>query len=59
METEDDPDSEGYFRIGHMGHVNAQMVLGVLASIQAGLNALDIPHGSGALDAAAAICAEG
>ena len=41
-----------WFRIGHMGHVNAHMVLGTLSVIEAGLTALDIPHGSGALDAA-------
>ncbi|PVA09294.1 aminotransferase [Pelagivirga sediminicola] len=50
-----DPAWHGFFRIGHMGHVNAHMVLGVLASIEAGLVALDIPHGSGALGAAAAV----
>lgn len=54
----DSPDWHRYFRIGHMGHVNAHMVLGVLASLQAGLVALKIPHGLGALDAAAHICAE-
>jgi len=53
-----DPLATGYFRIGHMGHVNAHMVLGVLASIDAGLKSMDIPHGRGALDAAAEICAE-
>jgi len=36
-----------------MGHVNAQMIMGTLGSIQAGLIALDIPHGPGGLDAAA------
>ena len=41
------------FRIGHMGYVNLHMVMGVLGSIEAGLVALDIPHGSGALEAAA------
>ncbi|MDA9019714.1 aminotransferase class V-fold PLP-dependent enzyme [Flavimaricola sp.] len=46
--------SSGYFRIGHMGHVNAHMVLGVLASIDAGLKSLGVEHGRGALDAAAA-----
>ncbi|WP_424990795.1 pyridoxal-phosphate-dependent aminotransferase family protein [Fluviibacterium sp. S390] len=51
------PEWHRYFRIGHMGHVNAHMVLGVLASLQAGLVALDIPHGTGALDAAARVCA--
>ncbi|QDY69685.1 pyridoxal-phosphate-dependent aminotransferase family protein [Qingshengfaniella alkalisoli] len=47
----------GFFRIAHMGHVNAHMVLGVLGTIEAGFTALDIPHGKGALEAAAAICA--
>jgi alanine-glyoxylate transaminase/serine-glyoxylate transaminase/serine-pyruvate transaminase len=42
-----------FFRIGHMGHVNAHMVLGVLATMEAGLTALDIPHGAGAVEAAA------
>lgn len=45
-------------RIAHMGHANAAMVLGVLGAMQAGMVALDIPHGSGALDAAAAALAE-
>ncbi len=48
-----------WFRIAHMGHVNAHMTLGVLAAIEAGLTALDIPHGAGALDAAARIAAAG
>ncbi len=52
MSTPEDPDSDGFFRIAHMGHVNAHMTLGALASIQAALVALDIPHGQGALDAA-------
>jgi len=52
METEDDPQCTGFFRIGHMGHVNLQMVMGCLGAIDVGLRALDIPHGSGALDAA-------
>ncbi len=42
-----------YFRIGHMGHVNAHMVMGVLGTMEAGLCALDIPHGQGAIEAAA------
>ncbi|KCV81493.1 putative serine--glyoxylate aminotransferase [Actibacterium atlanticum] len=53
-----DPAADGFFRIGHMGHVNAHMILGVLASMQAGLVALGIPHGKGALDAAAAVVAQ-
>jgi len=55
MATEDDPDSDGFFRIAHMGHVNAHMTLGVLGVIKAGLIALEIPHGSGGLAAAAKI----
>jgi alanine-glyoxylate transaminase/serine-glyoxylate transaminase/serine-pyruvate transaminase len=44
------------FRIGHMGHVNAAMVLGVLGTIEAALLEMDAPlGGSGAAAAAAAI----
>ncbi len=53
MATEDDPDATGFFRIGHMGHLNAHGLLGVLGSIEAGLLALDIPHGLGAVGMAA------
>jgi alanine-glyoxylate transaminase/serine-glyoxylate transaminase/serine-pyruvate transaminase len=42
------------FRIAHMGHVNAPMVLGTLAVIETGLVALDIKHGKGGIEAAAA-----
>lgn len=42
-----------FLRIGHMGHVNAHMVMGVLGTMEAGLCALGIPHGSGAIEAAA------
>ena len=59
MATEDDPNSDGFFRIAHMGHVNAHMTLGALSVIEAGLRALDIPHGEGALSAAAAVVGEG
>lgn len=59
METPGDPAAEGFFRIGHMGHVNAHMVLGALDAIEAGLVALDIPHGAGALAAAARVVAAG
>src|SRR6056297_2165657 len=48
----------GFFRMGHMGHVNAHMVLGMLGAVQGGLTALDIPHGTGALQAATAVIAE-
>ena len=50
--------ASGHFRIGHMGHVNAHMVLGVLAVMDAGLKALGIAHGRGAVEAAAGVVAE-
>jgi len=40
------------FRIAHMGHVNAPMVLGTLGVIETGLKALEIPHGKGGTEAA-------
>jgi alanine-glyoxylate transaminase/serine-glyoxylate transaminase/serine-pyruvate transaminase len=40
------------FRVAHMGHVNAPMILGTLSVIEMGLNALDIPHGKGGAQAA-------
>jgi alanine-glyoxylate transaminase/serine-glyoxylate transaminase/serine-pyruvate transaminase len=40
------------FRIAHMGHVNAPMILGTLGVIEMALNALDIPHVSGGAGAA-------
>ncbi|PIE13193.1 MAG: aminotransferase [Rhodobacterales bacterium] len=59
MSDETDPGGQGYFRIGHMGHLNGQMVMAALGSIQAAFIALDIPHGPGALDAAATVLAQG
>lgn len=59
MGTPEDPKSDGVFRIGHMGHVNAHMVLGVLGTMEAGLSALGVPHGKGALAAAAGVLARG
>ncbi|KFI34033.1 septum site-determining protein [Haematobacter missouriensis] len=52
-----DPLWHGFLRVAHMGHVNAHMTLGVLSVMEAGLRALDIPHGPGALDAAAQVIA--
>jgi alanine-glyoxylate transaminase / serine-glyoxylate transaminase / serine-pyruvate transaminase len=46
-----------FLRVAHMGHVNAHMTLGVLATMEAGMCALQVPHGPGALDAAAAVIA--
>jgi alanine-glyoxylate transaminase/serine-glyoxylate transaminase/serine-pyruvate transaminase len=40
------------FRIAHMGHVNAPMVLGTLGVVEMALAALRMPHGSGGSDAA-------
>ena len=50
-----DPRRDDFFRLGHMGHVNGQMIMGLLGSLQAGFVALDVPIGAGALDAAAAV----
>jgi len=52
-----DPAWHGHFRIAHMGHVNAHMVLGALAAMDAGMKALKIAHGPGAVEAAAAAIA--
>ncbi|MGL4281313.1 MAG: pyridoxal-phosphate-dependent aminotransferase family protein [Albidovulum sp.] len=46
-----------FLRVAHMGHVNAHMTLGVLAVMEAGMRALGIPHGPGALEAAAEVVA--
>ncbi|MBU2957062.1 aminotransferase class V-fold PLP-dependent enzyme [Paracoccus sp. 1_MG-2023] len=48
------PEPENALRIAHMGHTGAGTVMGVLGAMQAGLIALGIPHGPGALEAAAA-----
>jgi len=53
-----DPAWHGFFRVGHMGHLNAHMVLGVLGVIEAGMISLGIEHGEGALAAAAKVVAE-
>jgi alanine-glyoxylate transaminase/serine-glyoxylate transaminase/serine-pyruvate transaminase len=42
------------FRIGHMGHVNAPMVMGVLGAVEASLAALGAPTGGSGVAAAAA-----
>lgn len=57
MADSNDPEWHGYFRVGHMGHVNSHMVMGVLGSIDAALKALNIQHGGGALDAASTFIA--
>jgi alanine-glyoxylate transaminase/serine-glyoxylate transaminase/serine-pyruvate transaminase len=55
MAAPGDPAWHGFFRLGHMGHVNGHMIMGMLGGIEAGLNALAIDHGEGALDAAARV----
>ena len=57
MAAQGDPKGDGFFRIGHMGHVNAHMVMGMLGVIEAGMRALDIPFGAGGLSAAAEVIA--
>jgi alanine-glyoxylate transaminase/serine-glyoxylate transaminase/serine-pyruvate transaminase len=42
------------FRIAHMGHVNAPMLLGTLSVIEMALGAMGIPHGSGGVQTAIA-----
>lgn len=58
MATPDDPGADGFLRVAHMGHVNAHMTLGALAVMEAGMTALGIPHGPGALAAAARVVAQ-
>jgi alanine-glyoxylate transaminase / serine-glyoxylate transaminase / serine-pyruvate transaminase len=57
MAETSDPAYHGFLRVGHMGHVNAHMTLGALAVMEAGMIALEIPHGAGALAAAARVVA--
>ena len=46
------------FRIAHMGHVNAPMILGTLGVVEVGLNALNMPHGKGGMEAAVSYLGE-
>lgn len=59
MAASSEPAYHGFLRVAHMGHVNAHMTLGALAVMEAGMIALDIPHGDGALVAAARVVAAG
>ncbi len=58
MSEENDPNGTGFFRFGHMGHVNAHMILGLLGVVEAGLKALDVPHGRGGVSAAAEVISQ-
>lgn len=53
-----DPEGAAWARLAHMGHVNAHMTLGALAVVEAGLTALGLAHGKGAVEAAAGVLAE-
>lgn len=57
MAAPSDPDYGDWLRVAHMGHVNAHMTLGALSVMEAGMRALQIPHGKGALEAAASVIA--
>lgn len=54
-----DPAWHRFFRLGHMGHVNGHMIMGLLGGIEAGMKGLNIPHGPGGLSAAAEVIAAG
>ena len=47
------------FRIGHMGDINAPMILGCLGGVEAALRVQQVPLGHGAMDAAVACLAAG
>jgi alanine-glyoxylate transaminase/serine-glyoxylate transaminase/serine-pyruvate transaminase len=57
MATADDPAGDGFLRFGHMGHVNGQMIMALLGGVEAGLAAMSIPRGTGAVEAAARVLA--
>ncbi|MBU2981970.1 aminotransferase class V-fold PLP-dependent enzyme [Lentibacter algarum] len=57
MSTDEDPKGEGFFRIGHMGHVNPQMIMATLGSMETAFEAHKVPRGAGALDAAVKVLA--
>ena len=57
MDSADDRSSDGYFRIGHMGHVNAQMVMGALGAIEIGLRGTGTGFQPGGLTAATEVMA--
>ena len=38
------PEWHHFFRLGHMGRFNAQVILGALAPVETGLKAVGLPH---------------
>jgi alanine-glyoxylate transaminase/serine-glyoxylate transaminase/serine-pyruvate transaminase len=55
MSEPGDPKGDGFVRFGHMGHVNTQMVMALLGTVETGLRAIEYEHGSGGLEAASKI----
>ena len=55
MSEPGDPHGDGFVRFGHMGHVNTQMVMALLGTVETGLRAIGYKHGNGALEAASEI----
>ena len=47
----------GFFRVGHMGHLNPPMLLGALTTIETAMKALKIKHDEGAISAACQVLA--
>ena len=55
MSEPGDPQGDGFVRFGHMGHVNTQMVMALLGTVETGLRAIEYEHGRGGLEAASEI----
>jgi len=47
-------DADSTFRIGHMGHVNEPMILGVLGTVEMALSRMGAPFAAGGVEAAVA-----
>jgi alanine-glyoxylate transaminase/serine-glyoxylate transaminase/serine-pyruvate transaminase len=58
MAEKGDPAWHSFFRVGHMGHVNAHMIMGALGAIEAGMSAVGLRFAPGGLSAAAAVLSE-
>ena len=55
MSEPEDPHGDGYVRFGHMGHVNTQMIMALLGTVETGFRAIGFNRGNGALEAASEI----
>ncbi len=44
MAEKTEPEWHHFFRLGHMGRFNAQVIFGALALVEAGLKAVGLPH---------------